>query len=185
MGLSTTENFHSLSLPEDIAVSRPPAKDRVRLYVKVTILTLGCRVNQSESSLIEGSLKEQGFSIVSLSEKPDYCIINSCTVTAKSDYQSRQVIRRAVRSGAQVIVTGCYSQLNPGDISKIDSSIRVVHNADKLHDINAIFNIISSSTISYSSRSEAPRQGAGWMQLFLFILCCSPCPWEIQKCNAP
>ncbi|HMK50105.1 MAG TPA: hypothetical protein VK435_08630, partial [Thermodesulfovibrionales bacterium] len=122
--------------------------------MKLAILTLGCRVNQSESALIEGSLKDRGFSIVGLSEKPDYCVINTCTVTAKSDYQSRQLVRRAVRSGAQVIVTGCYSQLNPSEISRIDPNIKIVQNAAKIHDINALFNITSCATLSYAPRSR-------------------------------
>jgi threonylcarbamoyladenosine tRNA methylthiotransferase MtaB len=122
--------------------------------MKAAIFTLGCRVNQSESELIEGNLKSHGFSKVGLSEKPDYCIINTCSVTAKSDYQSRQLIRRAVRSGAKVIVTGCYSQLNAEDIAKIDSNIEIVGNVGKVRYINTIFNITSCNDISYSSRSR-------------------------------
>jgi threonylcarbamoyladenosine tRNA methylthiotransferase MtaB len=122
--------------------------------MKASILTLGCRVNQSESEVIEGNLKSHGFSKVVLSEKPDYCIINTCSVTAKSDYQSRQLIRRAVRSGAKVIVTGCYSQLNAEDVAKIDSNIEIVDNADKVCYINKLFNITSCNNISYSSRSR-------------------------------
>ena len=83
---------------------------------KVAILTLGCRVNQSESSVIEGTLREQGISIVSLEEDPDYCIVNTCTVTGKSDASSRYLIRRAVRTRAEVIVTGCYSQLEEREL---------------------------------------------------------------------
>jgi threonylcarbamoyladenosine tRNA methylthiotransferase MtaB len=122
--------------------------------MKAAIFTLGCRVNQSESELIEGNLKSHGFSKVGLSEKPDYCIINTCSVTAKSDYQSRQLIRRAVRSGAKVIVTGCYSQLNADDIAKIDSNIEIVGNVDKVCHINTLLNITSCNDISYSSRSR-------------------------------
>jgi threonylcarbamoyladenosine tRNA methylthiotransferase MtaB len=83
---------------------------------KVAILTLGCRVNQSESSVIEGTLREHGISIVSLEETPDYCIVNTCTVTGKSDASSRYLIRRAVRTHAEVIVTGCYSQLEEREL---------------------------------------------------------------------
>lgn len=122
--------------------------------MKAAILTLGCRVNQSESELIEGNLKSHGFSIVGLSEKPDYCIINTCSVTAKSDYQSRQLIRRAVRSGAKVIVTGCYSQLHAEDIAKIDNNIEIANNANKVHYINTLLSITSCNDISYSSRSR-------------------------------
>ena len=122
--------------------------------MKAAVLTLGCRVNQAESELIEGNLKSHGFSIAGLSEKPDYCIINTCSVTAKSDYQSRQLIRRAVRSGAKVIVTGCYSQLNAEDIAKIDSNIEIVDNSDKVNLINMLLSLTSCNNISYSSRSR-------------------------------
>jgi threonylcarbamoyladenosine tRNA methylthiotransferase MtaB len=95
--------------------------------MKVSVLTLGCRVNQSESDIIEGNLRKFGWSIVGLSENPEYCIVNTCTVTAKSDYQSRQLIRRAVRAGAKVIATGCYSQLWPDDVRNIKGVMGVIN----------------------------------------------------------
>jgi threonylcarbamoyladenosine tRNA methylthiotransferase MtaB len=122
--------------------------------MKVAVLTLGCRVNQAESSMIEGSLENHGFSIVGLGEKPDYCIINTCTVTGKSDYQSRQLIRRAVRTGAKVIVTGCYAQINPSEVKKIHSSIEIFSNSNKLSIINMITNDDKCNYLSYSSRSR-------------------------------
>jgi len=122
--------------------------------MKVSILTLGCKVNQSESAIIEGTLINNGFSIVGLSEQPDYSIINTCTVTAKSDYQSRQLIRRAVKSGSKVIVTGCYSQLKPNDINNIEGDISIVDNMNKLHIINMLINNIKSITFNYSNRSR-------------------------------
>ena len=120
--------------------------------MRVSVLTLGCKVNQAESACIEGNLIEHGHSIVSLSEHPDYCIINTCSVTAKSDYQSRQLIRRAVRSGAKVMVTGCYSQLRPDEIRKIESCIDIIPNSDKLHIINILSNNKKSSASCFSGR---------------------------------
>jgi threonylcarbamoyladenosine tRNA methylthiotransferase MtaB len=102
--------------------------------MKVALLTLGCRVNQSESSVIEGTFQENGVSIVSLKENPDYCIVNTCTVTAKSDYNSRQLIRRAARAGAQVIVTGCYSQMKPLEVLAI-SGVKEIVDINKKYDI--------------------------------------------------
>jgi len=122
--------------------------------MKVSVLTLGCKVNQSESSIIEGSLKKFGYSIVSISEHPDYCIVNTCAVTSKSDYQSRQLIRRAVRSGARVIVTGCYSQLRPNDIRDIGGIFSIVENNKKMCIINMLTDNILSTTHSYSSRAR-------------------------------
>ena len=122
--------------------------------MKVSVLTLGCRVNQSESDIIEGNLKRLGWTITDLSEHPDYCIINTCTVTAKSDYQSRQLIRRAVRAGAKAVVTGCYSQLRPEDIISIRGVFRIVDNRNKFNIINMLSNKKESITFSFGSRSR-------------------------------
>jgi threonylcarbamoyladenosine tRNA methylthiotransferase MtaB len=122
--------------------------------MKVSFLTLGCKVNQSESTFIEGSLYKLGCSIVSLSEHPDYCIVNTCTVTSKSDYQSRQLIRRAIRTGAKVVVTGCYSQIKPDDIKNIEGVFSIVDNNKKMNIINMISTDITSNTCSYSNRSR-------------------------------
>lgn len=100
--------------------------------MKVSFLTLGCRVNQSESSIIEGTLKENGVMIVSLKEQPDFCIVNTCAVTSKGDYNSRQLIRRAARSGAKVIVTGCYAHLRSEDVKSMPGVLEVVDNSRKL-----------------------------------------------------
>jgi len=93
---------------------------------RVAVLTLGCRVNQSESSVIEGTLRENGISIVPLSESPEFCVINTCTVTGRSDANSRQLIRKAAKTGAAVIVTGCYSQLKRDEASSLDGVFAVV-----------------------------------------------------------
>ena len=122
--------------------------------MKITVLTLGCKVNQSESSKIEGILSQSGHSIVHLTENPDYCVVNTCTVTAKSDYQSRQLIRRAHRTGAKVIVTGCYATLHANEISNMDGVECVLNNSNKFHLINKIDSIIKKYKSYYSRRSR-------------------------------
>lgn len=122
--------------------------------MKFSILTLGCKVNQAESDVIEGNLIKSGYSVVPLSRKPDYCIVNTCSVTAKSDYQSRQLIRRAVRASANVIVTGCYAQLRPEDIRRINRDIHIVQNNIKYSIINIIDHEAREISLSYSSKSR-------------------------------
>ncbi|MEW6003203.1 MAG: tRNA (N(6)-L-threonylcarbamoyladenosine(37)-C(2))-methylthiotransferase MtaB [Nitrospirota bacterium] len=122
--------------------------------MKVSVLTLGCRVNQSESAIIEGNLSKRGWSLVGLSDYPDYCIVNTCTVTGKSDYQSRQLIRRALRKGARVIVTGCYAQRSPEDIKKINDNIVIIRNNDKLNIISMLSNIDERITFIPIRRSR-------------------------------
>lgn len=122
--------------------------------MKVSVLTLGCRVNQSESSVIEGSLKENGVTIVDLREKPDFCVVNTCTVTAKSDYNSRQLIRRAAKAGAKVIVTGCYAHLKRNEISNMPGVIELVDNTRKYDIVNLITGKENVLVFSHFSRSR-------------------------------
>lgn len=124
--------------------------------MKISILTLGCKVNQAESSLIEGALKSNGNEIVDIVEKPDVCIVNTCTVTAKSDYQSRQLIRRAYRAGARVFVTGCYSELNKESVQSMKGVEAIVNNTNKLNIISKLSNktIDASSCFPTASKSR-------------------------------
>jgi threonylcarbamoyladenosine tRNA methylthiotransferase MtaB len=99
--------------------------------MKISILTLGCRTNQAESISLENTLRNEGHNIVEFSLKPDICIINTCTVTSKADYQSRQLINRAVREGSRVIVTGCFAELNAEYIKGLKDNVNIVSNNDK------------------------------------------------------
>jgi len=122
--------------------------------MRVAIQTLGCKVNQSESASMEGLLKGHNFKIVNHTDNPDIFIINTCTVTAKSDYQSRQLIRKAVNSGARVIATGCYAQLRHDDLSKIRGLDLIIGNSAKsniLNHINKISKDIESSQVIVDS----------------------------------
>jgi len=107
---------------------------------KFSIFTLGCKVNQSESATMRGLLEAAGMCQAATGEKADVCVINTCTVTAKSDYQSRQLIRRAIRHnpGARVIVTGCYSETRQAEVGGIDGAITILPSEQKLDIIRSI-----------------------------------------------
>ncbi len=122
--------------------------------MRVALLTLGCRVNQAESAVIEGTLKENGVIIVDLKDNPDICIVNTCTVTSKSDYNSRQLVRRAARAGSKVIVTGCYSQLRPHDVRAIPGVAEVVENRKKYEIAKMLTGKSTDLSFSLSSRSR-------------------------------
>ncbi len=139
--------------------------------MKVAVLTLGCKANQSESFLIESGLLSRGYEIVDLKENPDYCIINTCSVTARSDYQSRQLIRRASRAGSRVIVTGCYSQLNREDVLEMG--------VDKVVSIDSKLNIINMLPL-LNSCNTLERRKASKSRFFIKVqdgcnYCCSYC----------
>lgn len=88
---------------------------------KIALHTLGCKLNFSETSAIGRILIEQGFQKVEFSDRADYYIINTCSVTENADKETKQVVKTALRTNpeAKVIVVGCYAQLKPEEISNI------------------------------------------------------------------
>ena len=89
---------------------------------KVAFLTLGCKVNQYETEAMTELFLKNDYDIVSSDEFADVYVINTCTVTNLSDKKSRQFIRRSrnKNSEAVIAVVGCYSQVSPEEISKIE-----------------------------------------------------------------
>lgn len=99
----------------------------------IAITTLGCKINQFESAAMTQALEQDGFSIVPFSETADIYVINSCTVTAKTDAESRRLIRRASRMNpeARVIVTGCYAQMAGEELLKLPGVNLILGNSEK------------------------------------------------------
>ncbi len=90
--------------------------------MKVAFSTLGCRVNVYETEAMTEKFIKQGYEIVDFNEVADVYVINTCTVTNMGDKKSRQMISRGRRQNSKAIiaVVGCYSQIAPEEVSKID-----------------------------------------------------------------
>lgn len=90
-------------------------------------VTLGCKVNQFETEVMEGLFREAGYEIVEHSLPADVYVINTCSVTSLGDKKSRQLIRRVQRQNpaAVIAVTGCYAQIAPDKIKAMEG-VRVV-----------------------------------------------------------
>jgi threonylcarbamoyladenosine tRNA methylthiotransferase MtaB len=88
--------------------------------MKIAITTLGCKVNQYDSAVIQNRL-EANHSFVPFDEPADCYIVNTCTVTDRADWDARQLVRRAKRTNpnAKVLVTGCYAQVNPEEVVRV------------------------------------------------------------------
>ena len=95
--------------------------------------TLGCKLNFSETSTFGRMLQDMGVRTAKKGEPADICIINTCSVTEVADHKCRQAIHRLVREnpGAFVVVTGCYAQLEPLKISKIEGVDLVLGSNEK------------------------------------------------------
>ena len=108
----------------------------------IAITTLGCKANQFDSALMGACLEGNGFEIVPFHQWADIYIINTCTVTHKADYQSRQLIRRAHRlnPSSLIVVTGCYAQVYPEEVLGIEGVGVILGNAEKTSIANALRN---------------------------------------------
>lgn len=88
---------------------------------KVAFQTLGCKLNFAETSAIGRSLLEAGFQRAKMGENADICIINTCSVTDTADKKCRQAINKLIHRhpNALIVVTGCYAQLKPDEITQM------------------------------------------------------------------
>ncbi|MBF0286545.1 MAG: tRNA (N(6)-L-threonylcarbamoyladenosine(37)-C(2))-methylthiotransferase MtaB [SAR324 cluster bacterium] len=107
---------------------------------RVSFHTLGCRLNQAETSTILKSFVENDYEIVPFSEPAHICVINTCTVTEHSDAKNRQIIRSIHRKNPEVCIAviGCYSQMAAEEIKKLDGVKLVIGNAEKLNLVSYI-----------------------------------------------
>jgi threonylcarbamoyladenosine tRNA methylthiotransferase MtaB len=107
--------------------------DTTRRPRTVSICTLGCKSNQYDSSALEDSLRESALDVVAFPGPADAYIINTCTVTGKTDHQSRQLIRKIRRENPSsvVIVTGCYAQVSSDEVARIEGVDYILGNPEK------------------------------------------------------
>jgi threonylcarbamoyladenosine tRNA methylthiotransferase MtaB len=97
------------------------------------IITLGCKVNQCESAYLKESLQSAGLREASKDESADIAVVNTCIVTQKASYQSRQAIRKAVKENPSGVVAaiGCYAQVFPEELSQISEVNLIAGNTVK------------------------------------------------------
>ena len=109
---------------------------------KVALHTLGCKLNFSETSTIGNEFLNRGYKIVDAKENADIYVFNTCTVTENAEKECRQLVRRALRQNpnAFVIVTGCYAQLRPEEISQIEGVDVVLGSKEKFNLFSTIDN---------------------------------------------
>jgi len=96
------------------------------------IQNFGCRASQADGAALESQLLERGFAPA---DRPEFVILNTCTVTATADDEIRQVVRRVHRENpdARIVVTGCYAQRAPNEIAALPGVAMVVGNSHKTH----------------------------------------------------
>jgi threonylcarbamoyladenosine tRNA methylthiotransferase MtaB len=100
----------------------------------VALHTLGCKLNYSETSTLAKQFEAKGMKLGKYGEKTDVFVLNTCSVTDNADKECRQIIRSILRKNPDtyVIVTGCYAQLQPGEIAGIEGVDLILGSREKL-----------------------------------------------------
>jgi len=136
---------------------------------RFAVATLGCKVNQFETADMIEQLQTDGWQLVPFSSEADLYLINSCTVTARSDAESRRLIRRARRANpnAKVVATGCYAQVAPKDLQALPELNLVLGNEEKhslalhleqgRHQVTDLTSLKASGPLRLTSFSEHTR----------------------------
>ena len=159
---------------------------------KAVYYTLGCKLNFSETSSIGKMLKDVGVRTVRKGEKADICVINTCSVTEIADKKCRQAIHRLTKQhpGAFVVVTGCYAQLKPEQVSNIEGVDLVLGAEQKGELINYLGSLEKHehgeaiTTATKDIRSFAPSCSRGDCTRY-FLKVQDGCDYFCSYCTIP
>ena len=101
--------------------------------MRIAFATVGCRLNQFETDALRGKAQAEAYRIVPFDAAADVYVINTCTITAEADADSRRLVRQAIRRNpsAVVAVTGCYAQAAPQAVAAIPGVDLVLGNGEK------------------------------------------------------
>ena len=101
---------------------------------RAAITTLGCKLNQYESEQIREQLARLGYDIVAFGDVADVYVVNSCTVTGRTDRDCRRLARKAKRQNpaATVVMAGCYAEVSREELREIPEIDLVLGNEDKV-----------------------------------------------------
>lgn len=138
--------------------------------MRIAFATVGCRLNQFETDALRGKAHAAGHDVVPFEADADAYVINTCTITAEADADSRQLSRRAVRRNpsALVVVTGCYAQAAPEVAAAIPGVDLVVGNREKSGLLAEIERVHKNGTphvlvsdVGTASRMDGDEYGPG------------------------
>jgi len=135
---------------------------------RVSLTSLGCKVNQYEMRVTATELLRRGFEVVPFGAPVDACVVNTCSVTNEADVKSRAVLRRASRSGDDplVVATGCYAAMAPDAVRAVEGVAALVANADKPRLAEVVEDLLRrSGRLLFELEERAPAAPEGLLSL--------------------
>ncbi|MFQ5893831.1 MAG: tRNA (N(6)-L-threonylcarbamoyladenosine(37)-C(2))-methylthiotransferase MtaB [Nitrospinota bacterium] len=161
--------------------------------MRIAFTTLGCKLNQVETNVMQEACRGSLMEVVPFEAEADVYVVNTCSVTGKTDRAARQLVRRAVAQNPQaaVVVTGCYAQLQPEAVSALPGVRLVLGNEEKhdlLHylgslEVNGAGTRIAVGEIGRSAafRSAPLREFVGYTKAFVKIQ--TGCDYRCTFCS--
>jgi threonylcarbamoyladenosine tRNA methylthiotransferase MtaB len=132
--------------------------------MKVSLHTLGCKVNYAETAQLINKFEELGYQITEFGEESDIIIINTCSVTNNADVEARKIIRRAKRNSPNAFlgVMGCYAQLKPQEVAQIEGVDGVFGQREKFRIPSIIHNYLNGekTQVNVSCIEDLPFETA-------------------------
>ncbi len=100
---------------------------------KISFYTFGCRLNQSETAVIQNSLLQSGYAVVNFGQEADIVVVNTCTVTENGDADTRRLVNKIVRTqpNAKIALVGCQAQMQKEKLAELPNIGWVIGNAKK------------------------------------------------------
>lgn len=159
---------------------------------RVSFYTLGCKLNYAETSTLERDFEAHHFSVVPFGEPSDVTVVNTCSVTSEADRKCRNIIRRALRANPDsfIVVTGCYAQLQPGEIAAIDGIDAVLGAGEKfrLFDLIGDFRKKEETQVAVSCIDEVRQYGPAFSsseRTRAFLKVQDGCDYSCAFCTIP
>jgi len=123
------------NIPEMVYMYDYHVGKNVMKQTAISFFTLGCRVNQSETAVLQNLCVRAGFKVVDFDAPAQIVVINTCTVTAKGDADTRKIVNKIVRKfpKAKIALIGCQAQLQGDQLAQLTHVRWVVGTAAKMN----------------------------------------------------
>jgi threonylcarbamoyladenosine tRNA methylthiotransferase MtaB len=110
------------------------SRREIIMDLTVSFYTFGCRLNQSETAVVEHSFRSDGYKVVDFGEPADIVVVNTCTVTENGDADTRRLVNKInrVNPRARIALIGCQAQIQKEKLLDLPNVSWVVGNARKI-----------------------------------------------------
>ena len=155
--------------------------------MRISFITLGCKLNYAETSTYERKLLKEGLEAVPWSKGADIFLVNTCTVTEHSDKKSRNIIRKLHRQNpeALIYVTGCYAQLKKAEIEAIEGVTAVFGATEKSLIVPTILARLQGREFSDSDMSTFFPAYSSGERTRSFLKVQDGCDYKCHYCTVP